>query len=331
MKICSTLVLLASVAVYAPVFAADKAIPPLKLTGTVPLPQLTGGSNHLAVDVKRRRFFVTAPGERKVIVVDLKANKIVRVLDNTPAAAAVFLPDLDLLCVSGGGGVTFFTGDSLDPAGALKLNRAVDEVQYDTKAQLLFVGLMDAAKPGIAVVDAKAKTLLGELRLPAKPQGFVLEVGGSRIYANTPGKDQVTVLDREKKAVVGEWKLADAKSNYPIALDQAGHRLFVACRRPARVLVLDTSNGKAIASTGSGGDADDMSFDPEGHRIYVACGDGKITAVQQVDPDSYRKLEDVPTRDGARNSLFAPELKTLFVVLPHDGGDVAELRAYTRE
>jgi DNA-binding beta-propeller fold protein YncE len=62
--------------------------------------------------------------------------------------------------------------------------------------------------------------------------------------------------------VVAEWKLPEAQGNYPIALNESSHHLFVGCRRPTEVLVLDTASGKPIASVPTGGDADDMSFDP---------------------------------------------------------------------
>lgn len=307
--------------------AADAA-PPLTLVATIPLPDLKGSSNHLAVDTKRQRFFVTAPSEKKVMVVDLQAKKVLRVLDATPAAAAIFLPDLDLLCVSGGSGVAFFSGDSLARVGEVTLNSSVDELQYDQKEKHLYVGVMDADKAGIAVIDVPTKALVTVLKLPFKPQGFVLEAGGPRVFASTPGGKQITVLDRVKRSVVAEWKLTEASSNYPVAIDESAHRLFVACRRPASVVVIDTSSGKTIAMSESGGDADDMSFDPAGHRVYVACGDGMITIVQQVDADHYRKLPNVPTRVGARNLLFANDLKTLFVVLPRQGDASAELRSY---
>jgi len=39
-----------------------------------------------------------------------------------------------------------------------------------------------------------------------------------------------------------------AKANFPMALDEAKHRLFIGCRRPAKVLVYDTTSGKEAES-----------------------------------------------------------------------------------
>jgi hypothetical protein len=283
--------------------------------------------NHLAADAKRQRFFITAPGEQKVVVVDLKAGKVLQILAG-PAAAAYFLPDLDQLCVAGGQTVTFYDGASLKAAGRVDLDSRLDESQYDAKEKRLYVGMMDVDKAGIGVIDVAGRKLLARLKLPAKPQGFVVQEEGARIYANTPGANQVTVLDRSTGTVVAEWKLTEAQSNYPIALDEKNHRLFVGCRRPARLLVFDTASGKTVASIETGGDADDMSFDPDAKRVYLACGDGVITTVQEIDADRYRKLPDTPTAEGARNALFVPKLATLYVAVPRQGNTPTQLQGY---
>jgi DNA-binding beta-propeller fold protein YncE len=309
--------------------AAEDSAGALRVTQAVSLPHLGGGTNHLAADAKRGRFFVTAPGDKKVVVADIKAGKELRVLTAVPASAAAFLADLDNLCLSGGGGVTFYDGDTLTPLARVDLGSSVDELRYDSKQHRLYAGLMDADKVGIAVIDAARRTLVAKLKLPAKPQGFEIEQNGSRLYANTPGAGQVTVLDREQNAVVAEWKLTDAESNYPVALDEANHRLFVGCRRPTpRMLVIDTSSGKTVAQVDCGADADDMSFDATHRCAYLACGAGVITGVQQVDADHYRRLPDTPTVAGARNGLFVPELQTFFLAVPGRGNEAGELRAY---
>jgi hypothetical protein len=286
-----------------------------------------GGMNHLAADAKRQRFFVTVPGQKKVLVVDLQTGKLLRTL-SAPAAAARFLPDLDRLCVSGDGEVHFYDGGPLAPASTMELQSSLDELQYDAKAKRLYVGMMDPDKPGIAVIDVPGRRLLARLKLPAKPQGFVVEPDRARIYANTPRAAQVTVLDLKTRSVAAEWKLSGARSNYPIALDRKNHRLFVGCRRPARLLVLDTASGKAVAGIDIGGDADDMSFDSAGKRIYVACGAGVISTAQQLDADHYRKFPDTTTAEDARNSLFVDKFKTYYLAVPGHGSTPAQLRGY---
>src|SRR5436190_17220244 len=271
-----------------PALAADAppVRPPVALVQTIPLPQITGGMNHFDADAKRERFFLTGTSDKLVLVIDLKGGKVMRTImtDFSPAAAR-YAPDLNVLCISGGGGVTLFDGDSFEPITKVELGGAVDELQYDGHTRKLYAGIQDATAPAIGVIDLSARKLLTKIKLPKPAQGFVLEEQGARLFANTPGADQVTVIDRDKEAVVAEWKLTDAQSNYPAALDENNHRLFVGCRRPARLLVLDTESGKTVATTETGEGADDMSFDASTRRIDLACGgNGVITVAQQEDP-----------------------------------------------
>jgi DNA-binding beta-propeller fold protein YncE len=305
--------------------------PALKLVQTIPLPQITGGMNHFDADGKRQRFFLTGTADRQTLVIDLKAGKVLQTIGRgySPAAAR-FAPDLNLLCVSGGGAVTLYDGDSFERVGKVELGSAVDELQYDPKTHRLYAGIQDADAPAIGVIDLAARTLLTKMKLPKPAQAFVLEEQGTRLLANTPGADQVTVIDRHKRAVVAEWKPTEAHANYPAALDEKNHRLFIGCRRPAKLLVLDTDSGKTIASADTGADADDLSFDAATGRIYLACGggDGAISVVQQDDANHYHALSNVPTAPHARNSLLVPELKRFYLAVPRRQDAPAELRAY---
>ena len=63
-------------------------------------------------------------------------------------------------------------------------------------------------------------------------------------------------------------------------------------------------------------------------KLVQTIPNGVISIIGQRSADRYDRLRDVPTRDGARNALFVPELKRFYVALPGDGGSPAELRAY---
>jgi hypothetical protein len=65
-----------------------------------------------------------------------------------------------------------------------------------------------------------------------------LEKAGVRIFVNLASASEVAVADRNTQKVA-TWKLTEAGTNFPMALDEEHHRVFVAARRPARLLVLD--------------------------------------------------------------------------------------------
>jgi hypothetical protein len=113
-----------------------------------------------------------------------------------------------------------------------------------------------------------------------------------------------------------------------MGLDEADGRLFLGCRRPARLLVYDTRSGTLVTAVDIVGDTDDLFYDSAKKRLYVIGGEGFITVLEQQDADHYRQLQKLPTSGGARTGLFVPELGKLFLAVPHRGNQRAEIRVY---
>ena len=163
------------------------------------------------------------------------------------------------------------------------------------------------------------------MKLDAHPESFQLESKGKRIFVNVPRAKHVAVVDRDKRAVVAKWPLSEAKANFPMALDEANRRLFVGCREPAKLLVLDMENGQTIASLDIIGDTDDLFYDRANKRIYVSGGEGLVTVIDQTAAGEYRLAGQVRTAPGARTSFFVAEAGLLYVAVPHRGTEGAEL------
>jgi DNA-binding beta-propeller fold protein YncE len=128
--------------------------------------------------------------------------------------------------------------------------------------------------------------------------------------------------------VIATWPVTSAKANYPMALDEANHRLFVGCRRPAKVLVYDTTTGKSSGSFDSVGDTDDLFYDAARKRLYVSGGEGFLDAFQEQDPNHFIRIAHVATAAGARTSLYTSGQNHLYLAVPHRGAQRAEIRIY---
>jgi hypothetical protein len=124
------------------------------------------------------------------------------------------------------------------------------------------------------------------------------------------------------------WPLQGAEANFPLALDETHHRLFVGVRTPPMLMVMDTESGKEIARVQSVGDADDLFYDAQHRRIYIAGGEGFLSIVAQEDADHYTPVATIPTASGARTALWVPERGQLLLAVPHRGTQGAEIRVY---
>jgi DNA-binding beta-propeller fold protein YncE len=180
----------------------------------------------------------------------------------------------------------------------------------------------------LRLIEPATEEVSADIKLPGHPESFQLEEAGSRIFVNVPTANQVTVVDRVKRAVIGKWDTAGAAQNFPMALDETSQRLYVGARRPALLLVYDTGTGKVVARLPIGEDTDDIFFDPARKRVYVICGGGRIDIFSQETPDRYSLAGSVPTAPRARTGLFVPGTGRLYVAAPAAGESPARVLVY---
>ena len=304
---------------------------PLKLKQTILLPGVEGRIDHFAADPSGQRLFVCALGNNSLEVIDLRNGERAHSITGLGAPQGVgYAREINRLFVANdrGGICKIYDGKSFQTVGELNLEDDADNVRYDEARKKFYVGF---GSGGIAVVNAADGKQVGSIKVGAHPEAFQLEKNGSRIFVNVPNSRHVAVVDRDKGEVVATWKTDLAFANFPMALDEANHRLFVGCRLPSRLIVLNTDSGDVVAKLDISGDADDVFYDSKRNRIYAICGAGKIDIIEQADPNTYKALTKVDTASGARTGFFFPERDTLFVALPHRGSQQAEIRCYQIE
>jgi DNA-binding beta-propeller fold protein YncE len=313
------------------VMVAAQAEGPLKLAKTISLPDVEGRIDHFAFDPVNERLFVCALGNNTVEILDLRKGERIHSITGLGAPQGVaYVPELDRIFVANdkGGICKIYDGKSLQVVGELNFEDDADNVRYDEATKKIYVGF---GSGGIAVVNAPDGKQVGSIKLRAHPEAFQLEKNGSRIFVNVPNSRHVAVIDRDKGEVIATWKTDLAFANFPMALDETNHRLFVGCRLPSKLVALNTDSGDVVAKIDISGDSDDIFYDSKRHRIYAICGAGKIDIIEQTDPKTYKALTKVDTASGARTGLFVPERDTLFIAVPNRGSQQTEIRSYQVE
>jgi DNA-binding beta-propeller fold protein YncE len=302
---------------------------------TVPLPNVEGRIDHMAIDLLNNRLFVSALGNNSIEVIDLHSSSVVHSIKGLQEPQGVYYAAaLNKLYVSnaGNGECDVYDGTSFRLLRQIDLGGDADNIHPDPLSPRILV----SAGNGISVVDTAHDMKAAAISLPGHPEGFVLEQNGPRVFVNVPLPSRsVFVVDWAKGTVVASWSvggpLANVFSNFPMALDDARHRLFVGTRLPAALKIVDTPSGKLIASLAIDRDPDDIFYDTRRQRVYVSCGEGFLDVFQQVDPDHYKQIARIPTAAGARTSLWVPEMDRLFVAVPHRDSQQAEIRVLVAE
>jgi hypothetical protein len=296
----------------------------LQLAGTIPIEQVEGRMDHMAADLDGRQLFVAVLGSDLVEKIDTRQRTVVGDIRGIKEPQGLaYIPKSNRLAVaSGGDGNIRIYDQRLKLIGAVNSLEDADNVRYDSAQDLLYVGYGQGA---LAVIDPVKGVKIAEIPLDGHPESFQLERMGKRIFVNVPTASEIEVLDREKRAVLTRWKLRAAAGNFPMALDETNQHLFVGCRSPARLLVLNIASGQVVANMKACGDSDDLFYDPVNARIYLSGGDGCISAFDATNPESYTEFHTIGTPLGSRTSLFEPANRTLYVAVPHRGLQKAEI------
>ncbi len=300
----------------------------LRLETTIPLPDVHGRIDHMSIDVKKQRLFVAALGNNSLEVIDLKENKRVQTVRGlAEPQGTAYLPASNRVFVANrkDGSVRAFDASAWKMLQSLSYGDDADNLRVDPSSGHLWVGYGDGA---LGEFD-QSGTKLADIKLGAHPESFQLERNGTRIFVNLPQSRKIAVVDRKTQSVLESWGTGGLLSNYSMALDERDHRLFVVTRLPARLIVLDTQDGKHIATLPTIGDCDDVFYDEPRRRIYAIGGEGRIAVYQQRDADHYEELGRINTFSGARTGFFSPELDRLYVAVRERGSQSAEIRVYT--
>lgn len=330
-----SLILLKSMRVIAAsvLFTAVAALaqsPPLVADKEIPLPEVAGRIDHLSVDVKGQRLFVSALGNGTVEVIDLRAGRVLREIKNLDEPQGVlYEPASKRLFVAcgGDGTVRAYSGKTLALLAKVSLGDDADNVRWDEQKHEVVVGY---GSGGLArfTVDLKQT---GNLELPSHPESFQMEQQGPRLYVNLPKSHSIAVVDRSRDAIVDMWGQSAAANNFPMALDEDDRRLFVGFRSPARLAILNTADGLKVQTLNTVGDTDDLFYDADQQRIYVIGGDGFVDIYQQRDADHYERLDGLSTAPGARTGLLVPALHRLFIAAPQRDDQDARILVFRTE
>ena len=302
---------------------------PLMLEAKIPLGDVRGRIDHMAVDLGRRRLFVAELENDSVGVVDFGARKVVHIISDVKGPQGLgYRPSTDTLFVANGGdgSLRMFQGEEYRAVERIHLGDDADNVRVDAAANQVLVSYGNGV---LAVIDAASRRKVGDIELTAHPESFQLDRRTNRIYVNDPAGQAVVVVDRATGKPAAIWKTGNG-SNFPMALDEASNNVLVVFRNPAKLVAFAAPNGALVTSVETCMDADDMFVDAKRQRLYVSCGEG-VLDVFNTAGGAYQRIARVGTVEGARTSLYVPDIDRLFVAARATPKEPAAILVYRPE
>ena len=291
----------------------------MRLVETIPIPT-EGYMDHLTYDLKNQHLFLSAENNKEIVVVDMKAGKVIHVtkvggnprkpyFDQGSNELWVDLGDNTVVAVNG---TTFEVEKTIELTGGKDApGRDPDNGAFDAAKGLYYVAVrtrQEGMKDGsIEIVDTRAGKLVGSIKMDGQePAAIILDPKANLLYAGmgdvVNGESVVKVVDLNKRAIVATWPITGGPQPHTANIDAVHHRLFLGSRlggghtvEPGKLVIMNTETGKLVQVLDAPGGGDEIFFDAATSRIYFSGSAGNLAVFHEDDADHFRLLGKVPT------------------------------------
>ena len=271
-----------------------------------------GGFDYITVDVKSHRLYV--PRSTHTMVIDADSGKTVGdIIGQKHNHGVAVVPELARGFISdGAGSIVIFDLNSNAVLGTVAAKEDADGIIYDSSTGLVLVACGDAGVLITLKADADPKTAVidAPIGLGGKPE-YLAADGDGKVYVNLEDKDQVAVVDLKARKVLAHWPVAPGGSPVGLAIDTEKHRLFIGCRKPQKMIVMSTDDGKVVGDLPIAAGVDATRWD--GHHALASTREGKLSVagekggkwetIQTVTTGFGTKTMDI---DNAAHKIYLP-------------------------
>jgi YVTN family beta-propeller protein len=283
----------------------------------IPLPG-TGGWDYLTVDENARKLYVSHATQ--VVVLDADSLEIVGTISGLSGVHGIALaPEFGRGFITAGqsDSVAVFDLKTLQKTAEIKVGKKPDAIVYDPATKRVFA--MNGDGESSTAINAADNKVVGTVALGGGPE-FTIADGKGNVFVNLEDKSELLRIDAKTLQVKDRFPVAPCQAPSSMAFDAANNRLFLGCR--SRVMaVVNSDNGKVVASYPVGDKVDASVFDPASKVVFSSTGDGHVYAFHQDSPDAYTALEVISTVQGSKTMTLDKKTQRLFVPA-RDGANV---------
>ncbi len=279
-----------------------------------------GGFDYVTADSAGRRLYLARSGKTnpRLLAFDLDTLKQVGEIDGISAHGAVADPKSHHGFASSKP-ITMFDTTTTATIKPIMVDGNPDGLTFDAgDASSGRVYVLSHAAPGITAINAADGTVVGTVDLGAAPEQTVGD-GKGHLYVDLENKDAVGVVDTQTLAVTARYPLGDRHTPAGLAMDPRSRVLFVACRNPASLVMLNADTGAILDTIPLGLGNDGVVFNPATREAFASQGDGTLVVVKENSPTSFTLEQTVPTQSGAKTLTLDAKTGHIFVIAAEYG------------
>lgn len=271
-----------------------------------------GGFDYVYADSSGRRLYVARSGQTpRVNVFNLDTLEPVGEISGTSAHGAAVDAKFHHGFASSKP-VTMWNSSDLSSVQKIDVEGRPDGILNDDYNHRTYV--FSHAQPNVTVIDASDGKVLGTIDLGGAPEQAASD-GNGHLYVDIEDKASVAVIDTNTMKVTGNYDLAGKGAGCAgLALDAKNHVLFVACRDPQVMVMLDATNGKYLADLPIGQGCDGVVFNPKTMECFSSQRDGTLTVIKESSPTSFDVEQTVKTMQGAKTLTLDSKTGHIFLI-----------------
>lgn len=288
-----------------------------------------GGWDYLSIDDAARRLYVSHSTE--IVVIDLDQNKVVGRIANTPGVHGIAIaPDLGRGFSSNGKEAQSSVIDlkTLKTLSKVGTGEGPDAILYDSGQREVYT--FNGRGQSATVFDAATGKVMATIPLGGRPEFAVADPSAQRVYDNLEDKSAVTVIDSTKLQVVATWPTQPGEEPSGMAFDASHHRLFLGCGNNLMAM-MDSTNGKVVATVPIGKGVDANAFDPATQLAFASTGEGTVTIAHEDSPEKMTVVQTLATERGARTMALDPKTHRIYLAAAKYESAVPQAAAASRQ
>lgn len=270
-----------------------------------------GGWDYLTVDPDGRRLYVSHG--TKVVVIDIDKDTVAGEIADTPGVHGIAIAhDLGKGFSSNGRENKSSIVDlkTLKTLSKVETGENPDGMLYEPGQHEVY--MFNGRGKSATVIDAKSGKVVATVELAGKPEFAAADPKANRVYNNLEDKSELVAIDTKEHKVVNTWPIAPGEEASGMAIDVAHHRLFLGCGNKLMVM-MDSGNGKVVASVPIGDRVDANAFDPGTGLAFASCGDGTVTIAREDSPDKLTVVQTLKTERGARTMTLDTKTHKIYL------------------
>jgi DNA-binding beta-propeller fold protein YncE len=272
-----------------------------------------GGFDYIVTDSQGRRLYIARSGKTnpRLLAFDLDSLKQAGELDGISAHGAVVDP-ANHHGFASSKPLTMFDSTSTATLKSITVDGDPDGLSLDAGAHRVYV--LSHSAPNITAINTADGSIIGTVNLDAAVEETKSD-GKGHLYVALENRDAVGVVDANSMSVTARYPLAgQGATPAGLALDAKTRVLFVACRNPGVMVMMNADSGAILATLPIGAQNDGVLFNPATNEALAATGDGHLTVIKEDGPGKFSVEQTLTTLPGARTIALDRKTGHIFLM-----------------